>query len=125
MNRADGRWRARNVADLTRRRSALCQSGNDIDAQRLVIHLGHRDEHSAAGEKWHEFNEHKTSLSWRVRVLSLARTDYVVCWEDGLTRLGTGARRFSSGQRLSSVYHELERIIGRESLLGSRILSMR
>src|ERR1039458_1946114 len=54
----------------------LCQSGNDIDAQRPVIHLGHRDEHSAAGEKWHEFNEHRTSLLWRVRVLSLARADY-------------------------------------------------
>jgi len=25
-----------------------------------------------------------------VRVLSLARADYVVCWEDGLNRLGTG-----------------------------------
>ena len=69
----------------------LCHSGNDIDAQRLVIHLGHRDEHRAAGEKRHEFNENRTSSLWRVRVLSLARADYVVCWEDGLTRLGADA----------------------------------
>jgi hypothetical protein len=37
---------------------------SDIDTERLVIHLSHCDEHSAAGEKWHEFNEHRTSFSW-------------------------------------------------------------
>jgi len=57
--------------------------GDYVDAERLVIHLGHCDEHSAAGEKWHEFNEHRTSLSWRVRVLSLARADYVVVGKMG------------------------------------------
>ena len=65
--------------------------GDYVDAERFVIHLGHRDEHSATGEKRHEFNEHGTSLSWRVRVLALARADYIGCWEDGLNRLGTGA----------------------------------
>lgn len=36
--------------------------GDDIDAERLVIHLGHRNEHSAAGKKRHEFDEHIVSF---------------------------------------------------------------
>ena len=41
--------------------------GDYVDAERLVIHLGYCDEHSAAGKKWHEFNEDRTSLSWHMR----------------------------------------------------------
>jgi hypothetical protein len=38
-----------------------------VNTNCLVIHLGHRDEHSAAGKKRHEFNEHRTSFSWHMR----------------------------------------------------------
>ena len=48
-------------------RSSQLLPKRDIDAERLVIHLGHRDEHSAAGKKRHEFNEHITSFSWHRR----------------------------------------------------------
>src|ERR1019366_7024175 len=41
--------------------------GNDVYTKCFVIHLGYRDEHSAAGEKRHDFNEHRTSFSWHRR----------------------------------------------------------
>ena len=48
-----------------------------------VIHLGHCDEHSAAGENRHEFNEHKTSFWGRVDCFDYpTRTDYVVSREN-------------------------------------------
>ena len=46
--------------------------GNDVDTNRLVIHLGHCDEHSAAGKKRHEFNEHRTSFVAQVIVFTSA-----------------------------------------------------
>jgi hypothetical protein len=36
--------------------------GDYVEAERFVIHLGHRNEHSAATEQWHKFNEHRTSF---------------------------------------------------------------
>jgi hypothetical protein len=41
--------------------------GDYVDTNCLVIHLGHRDEHSAAGKRRHDFDEHRTSLLWHVR----------------------------------------------------------
>jgi hypothetical protein len=41
--------------------------GDYVYTKCFVIHLGHRDEHSAAGEQWHEFNEHRTAFSWHRR----------------------------------------------------------
>jgi hypothetical protein len=49
--------------------------GDYVDAKPLVIHLGCRDEHGAAGEKRHEYNEHRTSFSWHMRHV-------VVNWEE-------------------------------------------
>jgi len=36
--------------------------GDNIDTERRGIHLSDRDEHSAAGKKRHEFNEHGAPL---------------------------------------------------------------
>ncbi len=37
-----------------------------VNTKRLVIDLGYCDEHSVAGKKRHEFDEHRTSFSWHM-----------------------------------------------------------
>ena len=56
------------------------QSGDDVNTNCLVIHLGHCDEHSAAGKKRHEFNEHRTSFV--AHVLTFSSATCVVNWEE-------------------------------------------
>ena len=51
--------------------------GNDVDSRCLVIHLGHRNKHSAAGKKWHEFNEHR--ISFVARAPSFSRPRRLSC----------------------------------------------
>ena len=60
--------------------AGLCKGGNDVDAERLVIYLGHRDEHSTAGKKRHEFNEHRTSFV--AHVLTFTSATCIVNWEE-------------------------------------------
>ena len=40
--------------------------GDNVYTKCFVIHLGHRDEHSAAGEYRHKFDKHVTSFSWHI-----------------------------------------------------------
>ena len=39
-------------------------AGDIVYTKCFVIYLGHRDEHSSAGKKRHEFNKHSSSFSW-------------------------------------------------------------
>jgi hypothetical protein len=59
---------------------AADRSKKPTASQRLVIHLGHGDEHSAAGKKWHEFDEHRTSFV--AHVLTFASATCIVNWEE-------------------------------------------
>jgi hypothetical protein len=45
---------------------SLGPSGRKQRRLALLEHSTHRDEHSAAGEERHEFNEHRTSFQGRV-----------------------------------------------------------
>jgi hypothetical protein len=86
--------------------------GDYVYTKCFVIHPSHRDEHCAAGEKRHEFNERGTPLSWRVRVLSPARAKCVNDRENGLIRLGQ-APESSRVDITEEVLRELEEIRGR------------
>src|ERR1035437_4011402 len=61
--------------------------GDYVYAKCFVIDLGHRDEHSAAGKKRHEFNKHGTSFVAGIGRCNCSNfADGVVSWRNIVRR---------------------------------------